>query len=247
MEKYNTDEHELFVKYFKSNMNKMTLFKKLHAINPRRSFESMARTIRKMKADGMVKDEQSCYNNLRVGYLDIEATNLSANFGYILSWYIKEKGKNHYDYSVITKKEIQTYDFDKRVVTELLEAMKNYSVLYVHYGSDRRFDIPFIRTRAFINGLEKMLPDYMDVFIMDTYPIARNKLKLNSNRLGTIAEALGVKVKKTPLLGKQWNLAAVGNEDALKYIALHNKKDVDVLEKVHEKLAYIERPLYRSM
>jgi uncharacterized protein YprB with RNaseH-like and TPR domain len=195
----------------------------------------------------MTKDAEACYNNLRVGYLDIEATNLAANFGYILSWYIKEKGKNHYDYAVITKKEIQSYDFDRRVVGELLEAMKNYSVLYVHYGSDRRFDIPFIRTRAFVNGLQKMLPDYMDVFIMDTYPIARNKLKLNSNRLGTIAEALGVKDKKTPLCGRQWTLAAIGDEDALKYIALHNKKDVDVLEKVHEKLAYIERPLYRSM
>ena len=131
---------------------------------------------------------------------------------------------------------------------ELLDAFNNYDVLYTHYGSDRRFDLPFIRTRAYANGLEHKLPGYMDKFIMDTYPIARNKLKLHSNRLGVIADILGITdVKKTQLSPKIWMLASAGHPKALAYIQDHNKKDVLLLQKVHQKLRIIESQNFRSM
>ena len=234
-------------RYFKTNITQMTLYQRIHKINPKRPYGTISRTLRKMAADGWTRSKDTALKNLRVGYLDIEATNLKANFGFILSWYIKEKGKNHFDSSYVTRKEILTYKFDKRVVSELMAAMKEYDVLYTHYGSDWRFDVPFIRTRAFVHGIEDELPQFMDNFIMDTYPIARSKLKLHSNRLGVIAETLGVKTEKTPVSAKQWQLAHVGNAKAMKYVLDHNKKDVIILEGVHKKLEKVERPIYRSI
>jgi hypothetical protein len=65
---------------------------------------------------------------------------------------------------------------------------------------------------------------------MDTYPIARNKLKLHSNRLDSIAQALNItKVKKTPLSSEHWMKGALGNPDALKYILKHNRKSFCIL------------------
>jgi len=248
MERWTDDEQVLMEKFFSTNITEMTLYKKLNKINTNRTYEAMMRRLRRMRDAGWVRDKDLALKKLRIGYLDIEATNLKANFGMILSWYIKKEGKNEYDYAVITKKEIFNYKFDERLVKELLEALKNYDVIYAHYGSDWRFDIPFIRTRAYVHNMEDDLPDNMEMFIMDTYPIARAKLKLHSNRLGVIAETLGVaNVKKTPLDAKKWTLAAVGHPEALKYIALHNKRDVQLLERVHKKLRKVERPAYRSI
>jgi len=241
-------ENKLVEKYFSSSTSEMTLYKNIHKINPNRTFEAIGRRIRLMKEKGWERGKDVAVSKLRVGYLDIEATNLTANFGHMLSWYIKTEGKNEYESAVITKKEIFDYKFDERLVKELLEAFKKYDVLYTHYGSDRRFDLPFIRTRAFRWGLEKDLPNYMDKFIMDTYPIARNKLRLHSNRLGCIGEAVGIEgIKKTPLSPRRWELAKAGHPDALEYISKHNKHDVILLERIHKKLKVIERPIYKSM
>jgi uncharacterized protein YprB with RNaseH-like and TPR domain len=242
------DEIELLKTYFTGSISEMNMFAKLQTINPDRTYEAMMRQIRRYREEGYERNRAIAIKKLRVGYLDIESSSLNADFGMILSWFIKREGKNQYDYSVIKKSEIFDYSFDKRVVEELLKAFANYDVLYTHYGADRRFDIPFIRTRAYAHNLQDKLPKYMDNFIMDTYPIAKAKLKLHSNRLGSIAEAVGVTcVKKTPLSGKTWQLAVAGHPGALAYIVKHNKADVRVLEAVHQKLKCIERPIYHSV
>jgi len=248
MERWNKDEEAECLKYFGSTMGEMALFMRLQRLKTRRTYEAMTRHLRYMRAAGFEKGKEVALKTLRVGYLDIEATNLDADFGMMLSWYIKTAGKNEYFSGIIKTEEIRNYTFDKRIVEELLEAFNHYDVVWAHYGSDRRFDIPFIRTRAFRWKLEEKLPKNMELFIMDTYPIARNKLKLHSNRLASIAELLDVKVKKTPLSPRQWELAKAGNKEALDYVALHNKRDVQVLEGVHKRLKVIDnKPIYRSI
>lgn len=245
---WTTEEKKELEKYFKSNITQMTLYNRIHKLNPKRSYESISRTIRKMKENGWIKNKDSALKNLKIGYLDIEASGLNGNFDYIISWFIKERGKNSYDYAVITKKEIFNYKFDYRLVKELLKVIKKYDIIYTHYGSDFRFDFPFIRTRAYDNGLEQYLPNYMEHFLLDTYPTARMKLKLHRNRLDVIADALRIEdVRKTPVLPRVWRNAKVGDPKALEYVKDHNKKDVILLERVHEKLEKVERPIYRSV
>jgi len=196
----------------------------------------------------MAKVKETSLSKLRIGYLDIEASDLDGDFGRVLTWYIKPRGSKKYDYSIITKKEIFDYEFDKRLILEFLEAIKKYDVLYTHWGVDRRFDIPFLRTRALRHGILDQFPRRFEKFIMDTWPIARNKLRLHNNRLDSIADACGIRgVKKTPLSARTWELGAEGHPESLKYIATHNRHDVILLEKIHRKLECMENKIYRSM
>ena len=246
--KWSDPEIHQFDRYFKSLISQLTLYQKIRDINPNRSYDSISREIRRMRADGRAPTKEAAIKTLRVGYLDIEASGLDADFHFILSWYIKARERDYYDSAVITKKEIFDLQFDKRLVIELLKSLDNYDVIYTHWGVDRRFDIPFIRTRAYWHGLQDLLPRNAEKFILDTWPIAKQKLRLHSNRLDSIAECLGIdNVKKTPLKPRLWVMASAGDAKSLEQIALHNKRDVQLLERVHRKLEIIERPKYYSI
>ena len=91
---WSQDEQDALDKYFVTSITEMTLFKRLHKINSKRSYEAMMRRLRQMRDNGWVRDKEQVLKKLRVGYLDIEASNLNGNFGYMLSWYIKAEGKN---------------------------------------------------------------------------------------------------------------------------------------------------------
>ena len=247
--KWNQKELDLIEKYFKSSITELLLFNKILAINPNRTYGAILRKIYEYKENGW--DKQKWKKNLRVGYLDLECSNLNADLGLILSWYIKTKGQNKYYSSLITKKELFNNTFDYRVVKELLLALNNFDVLWTHWGSLRRFDIPYLISRAFKNNLEKLLPKYPEKFIMDTWDIAKNKLKLHSNRLDSIGSILNIKnIKKTPLNTDIWVKGSYGDSDALSYIYVHNKRDVQLLERIHKKLELISSPFinkYKSM
>jgi len=246
--KWTPAEQKQIDRFFAGAINTITLAAKIQEINRERTYDAIMGKVRREKRNGRLARKDAVTKQLRVGYLDIEANHLNADFGFMLSYCIKAAGKNEYCEGVVTKDEIFNYEFDKRLVTQLLEDFKKFDVLYAHYGADGRFDIPFIRTRAFDHGLQDKLPGRMELFIMDTWPTARRKLKLHSNRLGSIADALGIKnVKKTPLTPQIWRLASAGHPESLSYIALHNRRDVQILERVHKGLECVELKVYRSI
>lgn len=171
----------------------------------------------------------------KVGFLDIETSNLDANWGIMLSYCIKDKDSNRIYSSVITKRDIGKYNADqtdKRILTKLIKDLKRFDRIVTHYG--RRFDIPYIRTRALI--MKVPFPFFGSIQNDDTWVIARKKLKLNSNRLATIEKALLGKGTKTHLQPKYWIAGARGDKKALEYILDHNIKDVLALEKIWYKL-----------
>jgi len=171
----------------------------------------------------------------RIGFLDIETSNLDANWGIMLSYCIKDKDSNRIYSSVITKRDIGKYNADqtdKRIITKLIKDLKRFDRIVTHYG--RRFDIPYIRTRALIMRIS--FPFFGSIQNDDTWVIARRKLKLNSNRLATIEKALIGKGTKTHLEPKYWIAGARGDKKALEYILDHNIKDVLALEKIWYKL-----------
>lgn len=165
------------------------------------------------------------------GFLDIETTNLNADFAFMLTYFIKTKGKDEYRSNKITKEEIQSGVLDKRLVGELIEDIKKYKKLYTYYGT--RFDIPFIRTRALANGYD-FIP-YGLIFHQDLYFLTKSKLRLSRRRLANVCGLLGID-GKTHIDGKLWMLAATGNEEAIDFIYNHNKADCEILEKAYNKL-----------
>ena len=211
-----------------------------------RTTDAIQRKITGLKQQGIVSYAKILEDNLRIGYADIEATNLNADFGFMLSYCIKPAGSRANDMygARITPEEIWNRKFDKRILEQYLKDIKNFDVLYYHYGIDGKFDSPFIRARIFANNLEYLLDDNAhELRLRDTWKIARYKLNISRNSLDNIARHLKItSVKKTPLTGNDWIKAAYGDKKALDYVWKHNRHDVLVLEKIHKKLRLIEKP-----
>lgn len=171
------------------------------------------------------------FTDYRLGFLDIETTNLKANIGIILSWYIKSSDGNYEKY-VLSRKEIVNKNIeDKNAVKALCKALKNYDMIVGYYS--KRFDIPFIRTRAIKHGID--FPVYNELYHLDLYDVVKRKMKLNSNRLATATHFLGID-GKTPLEWEDWRYASWGDKTALQEVGKHNKGDVDILERLFELL-----------
>lgn len=183
----------------------------------------------------------------RIGYLDIEVTNLDANWGFVLTWFIKsrdifdnsKKKKNVFYSGIITKKDICTAanklndSYDLRIIRDLHSILPTFNLLVVHYGlAPYGLDVPFVNTRFQINGFP--LPLYRTRRLADTWKMSHKTYKLHSYRLETVGEVIGIEGIKTHLDGNIWKAAAHGNTKALAYIADHNKKDTILLEQVHK-------------
>lgn len=179
-----------------------------------------------------------CYKDLlgsieRIGFLDIEATNLNADFGYILSYCILGDD-NRLVKRRVSSEDIKRYRFDKPLMSQLCKDIREYDRVVVYYGKDYRFDLPFIRTRAEKYGLD--FPGYRELVVTDVYDMAKTKLRLHRNRLQNVCEHLGIESKGHPLKPEIWQRANAGEEKALDYILTHNIEDVYSLKAVFDKL-----------
>jgi uncharacterized protein YprB with RNaseH-like and TPR domain len=174
---------------------------------------------------------------LREGFLDIEASQLNAAFGQLLSWALKLYGGPLLSDVIKARTEKE----ERRILQSLLKALERVDVIYTYYGA--KFDVPFIRSRCLYHGLT--FPAYLELYHRDVYYLARRCLRLHSTRLAAVAEFLGIR-GKTPVAPKVWVAAGFGDRKALRYIHAHNRADVRVLEKVYEVLKPFARPTWRS-
>lgn len=166
----------------------------------------------------------------KIGIFDIEATGLKGNWDFMLSYAIKELGKKKIYGRVLTPKEIRSFTFDKKLIAECVEDLKRFDRIVGHYIRDRRFDLPFCRTRALKWGIE--FPGYRELKLTDTYDLAKNKLCLHSYRLESICQHLGIAAKGHKQEPDQWQRAQAGNKEALQYTFTHNLEDVQSTEAV---------------
>lgn len=168
----------------------------------------------------------------KVGFLDIEASNLKADFGIILSYCIKEQGGKIYG-RAITPAELKSTSHDKALVRECVADIQRFDRLITFYGA--RYDIPFVRSRALYHRVP--FPEYGSCYHTDIYFWVRNKMKLHGNRLQFACDFLQIPSKGHRLNGGMWTKALTGDKKSLDYILIHNKEDVVATEKLFNKLA----------
>jgi len=165
---------------------------------------------------------------------DIEASNLSANFGFAICVGYKWLGnKKVYCPSVLDFKNSFKKDCtnDKELMLALEPVFDQADGIISWYGS--RYDMPFLQTRRLMHDLQplKIAPH------IDAWRIARNHLKFTSNRLETVSRSIpAIKDHKTPLNSSSWIKGAAGHKASIHYIIEHCKKDVLVLEETFLKL-----------
>jgi uncharacterized protein YprB with RNaseH-like and TPR domain len=171
------------------------------------------------------------WDDKRIAYLDIETSDLKANFGIVLSWCLKYKNDKHIYSAVITKKDLESGTFDKRIVKELLDTLENVDIIVTYYGT--YFDVPFLRTRA--EKYRLAFPKYGSIFHWDLYFKAKKLFATHRKSLGVITNFLGI-AGKTPLDPEIWFIAQYGDVAALREILFHNEQDVIILEKLHKRI-----------
>ena len=195
-----------------------------------------------------MSERYAIYDIENIGYVDIEATNLKPQVGHCLSIVNvvrNVKGNKPIKTRIykMTKAELDSalrrgiMDPDKRIIQEFFEGAKDCQYLVGHWFHGRkRFDMPFLRTRAFLMDIDKNIPNYGYWRFGDTWRSASSTILGLNNRLDTLGHILGSPVDKTRLSGTQWWLAAHGYPKGLDYVVDHNVKDCIITMKVHKKL-----------
>jgi len=161
----------------------------------------------------------------KIGFLDIETSNLKANFGIVLCWCLLDDNGDLYK-DAITKKDVSSGYEDKRIIQSCIDTMMKFDRVVTHYGT--YFDIPFLRTRAVIHKLK--FPEYGSLYHTDVWKMAKSKLCLHSNRQNIIAESLFGKTIKTRIDHSAWRGATMGNADAVNKVIKHCEYDVEELK-----------------
>jgi len=191
----------------------------------------------------------------KIGILDIEASALDAQYGYLLAACIKTVNKDNLlgpTYSVriddprnpIKQNKplslSQIIAQDKWVVESLVTEMNKYDLLMTWYGSS--YDFPFINTRALKHNILPPNKNYR----RDLYYCARGFGRLKSNKLVSWGSFLFGKSGKTFLNWSVWIGAMRGHRWALNYIEAHCKADVLETEKIYKRfiplLGKLRRP-----
>jgi uncharacterized protein YprB with RNaseH-like and TPR domain len=173
-----------------------------------------------------------------IGFLDIEATDLSAPWGFIICYVLGDKcGK--LIKRTITLKDLYNAEFDKNLLRQFCEDIKPFHRIVGHYIGDRKYDIPMLRSRAELWKLP--FPLYKFHYITDTHLILKNKFRLKSNSLRSGCDFFGIKAKQHPIVTKYWNYLMTGNkklmQEAIDYILVHNVEDVISTTKLFKRIA----------
>lgn len=119
---------------------------------------------------------------------------------------------------------------DRRLLEEFVPVFNAADEVIAHNGD--RFDIPWVRTRCLIHGID-MVPNPASI---DTLKAARGRFNFNSNRLDYIAKYLGLG-GKLPTGFDLWKRVVLNKDGAaLSKMVRYCKRDVVLLEKVWDKI-----------
>ena len=193
-------------------------------------------------------EHYNCYlqevgDNLKVGYFDIEASNLKANFGFVISWYILDRDGTYHGRTISPKEVLNDKPPDKKILQELIDCFNSFDIIYTYYGT--KFDLPFVRTRSIIAGLD--FPVVGSLKHKDTYYIIKNKFNLHRKSLEVACEVLLGKTNKTHWMGDHWIGAVQGKSDSLAYIDEHCRNDVFDLKALSELAIEYVKPVFNSI
>lgn len=166
----------------------------------------------------------------KIGFFDIEASNLKADFGILLSYSILGNDGSYYG-DFITEDDLKN-GLDKRIVKEMVEDLKRFDVIVGFYST--KYDIPFARTRAHM--LKVPFPEYGELQHKDVYYMVKYKFCLSRSSQENAARMLVGKTEKTRMKPEQWVRALGGDAKSIEYIFEHNKRDVRDLKRLYEQV-----------
>jgi predicted RNA-binding Zn-ribbon protein involved in translation (DUF1610 family) len=156
---------------------------------------------------------------------------------FLINWGAKWLGGTKIHSGLVTPEEAIVRD-DKRIVSELADIIRQADLIVAHNGD--RFDLPVLNGRILKHQLETLGP----VKTIDTLKLSKASFSLPYNKLDFLGEYLdlGRKIKTDMDL---WKGCIAGDIKALKQMQKYNKRDVELLEQVFERLRPYAKGLAR--
>lgn len=120
---------------------------------------------------------------------------------------------------------------DKTLLVSFLKVANEADELVAHNGD--KFDLPWVRTRCLYHNIA-MFPSYST---LDTLKKSRSNFKFNSNTLNYIAGFLGLGSKNSTSFDLWKKIVLDKDKKSLDYMIKYCMQDVNLLEKVYNKLS----------
>jgi hypothetical protein len=153
---------------------------------------------------------------------------------FLLSFAYKVRGQKKIHYHCLA--DYPGYDKnrrdDKALVTDLHRLVFSDCDCRIGHNIDR-FDERKAKARFLAHGLPPPRPTKT----IDTLKIARRVVKMDSNRLAHIGQYLGLGGKFTHTGWDMWERCINGDRKAWAQMGRYNKRDIDLGEKVYDRLA----------
>lgn len=186
------------------------------------------------------------YHEEKIGFLDIETEDLKADYGIIFCYCIKVENSPKIYSDTLRPQDFTNYHVgkeDTRVIRNLIRDISHFDRLVGHFSS--LFDLPFIRTRAVMCGLD--FPSYGVYVQTDTWRILKNKFKLSRNTLENACLKLLGRTEKDHLSLEIKHRCLRGNTQALHFTLEHCKKDVRDTERLYHAVGSFTRIINSSI
>lgn len=161
-----------------------------------------------------------------IAFVDIEATNLKADFGTVVVVSIKPY-----------KQEPVTFyakpGSDKSLLKKVHAELSKYPLWVTFYG--KRFDIPFLNSRLLVRGLPSLPKNHH----IDLYQVVRDKTALSRRNQAHLLNWLGTDESKMSVSPNVWAEMSVNTKDKLSTLIERCESDVEGLEAMYERCKHL--------
>lgn len=156
---------------------------------------------------------------------------------HVLSWAAKwydPSGKVSYPMMYMDQRNAKDLENEKVILEGIWKLLDEADIVVGH--NSKRFDVKKLNARFIVHKMQPPSPFRQ----LDTLTIAKKHFAMTSNKLEYLADKLGCKLKKMKTKKfpgfELWKQCLAKNKEAFKEMELYNKRDVEVLEEVYEKL-----------
>lgn len=167
-----------------------------------------------------------------VAFVDIEASNLKADFGTVVVVSIKPFGKPPITFSAAPGK-------DKALLEKVAVELSKYQVWVTFYG--KMFDIPFINSRLLLNKLPPLSKNHH----VDMYWVIKSRTALSRRNQAHLLEWLETPSKKMSVSPNVWAHMAAQPTESLKILRERCASDVTGLEAMYKRTKHLIQEITR--